>query len=322
MKRYKKLWDEFISKENFEKACHNAQLGKKNHYGVILFNRNPVENLEHVRQSVITGTFRTSEYRSRKIYEPKERTIYMLPFMPDRIVQHALMNVLIPCMEKIFIAHSYACITGKGSLKAAQTCSKFVRRNKYALKCDIRKFYPSIDHEILSAMYHRTFKEEKLLKIIDDIIFSFPGGKNCPIGNYVSQWSGNFYLTALDNFVKRHLKCRDYLRYCDDFILFSDNKKYLHDCRIKIEKFLKDKLKLEYSRADVFATKQGVDFCGYRMFGKFVLLRKSTALRMKRKVKKIQEKDKISDRDKSVIASIKGWMKHANTGNLRKSMNI
>ena len=161
--------------------------------------------------------------------------------------------------------------------------------------------------------------------LMDDIIFSFPGGYNCPIGNYTSQWNGNFYLTPLDNFCKHELRIRDYIRYCDDFLLFGDDKAYLHDCRKRIEDFI-GKYELTYSKADVFSVKQGIDFCGYRHFDNYILLRKSTA---KKEIKRLKElpgefesglitKDKM----RSTIDSMIGWQKHANTHNLQIATDI
>ena len=143
----------------------------------------------------------------------------------------------------------------------------------------------------------RKIKDAKFMALVDGIIFSFPGGKNCPIGNYCSQWFGNYYLSFLDNYVKHELKCADYERFCDDFILFSNDKNYLNDCREKIRAFLKDELDLEYSKCDLFKTKQGVDFCGYRHFGKYILLRKSTAKRIKRRFAKIAKSGVLSESD-------------------------
>ncbi len=279
-----------------------------------------------LRKSVMEGKFHTSPYRSMVIYEPKKRTIYKLPFNPDRIVQHAIVNVLAPILEKKFISDTYACIPGRGQVAASRRCMKAVRRNKYCLKCDIRHFYPSIDQQKLSEMFHSFIIDEKFMAILDDVIFSFPGEKNAPIGNYLSQWSGNLYLSYLDNFVKRELKVKDYLRYCDDFMLFSDDKKFLHDCRMKIEKFLDEKLCLEYSKSDVFNVRQGVDFCGYRHFDNFVLLRKSTKLRQERRIQKIRDcvNSGNFDREKcrASIDSMTGWMKHAKTHRLSEKYGI
>ncbi len=324
MKSYSNLWTKFISKENFELAYKNSIKGKKNQRQVRLFNENTKENLENVRQMVIDGKFHTSKYREKKIYEPKERIIYKLPYSPDRIVQHAIMNVLKPILVNLFIENTFACIEGRGQLKASTKCSEYVRKYQYCLKCDIHKFYPSINQHILSAKLHRIIRDEKFMALLDDIIFSYEGGYNCPIGNYCSQWFGNYYLSFLDNFVLHKLKCKAYERYCDDFMLFSNDKAYLQDCKRRIRKFLKDELELEFSKAEVFNVKQGVDFCGYRHFGKYVLIRKSTAKRMKRRFRKIEQKIESGNFDKERIrrqmASANGIMSHACANHLRESI--
>ncbi|MGL5957802.1 MAG: RNA-directed DNA polymerase, partial [Phocaeicola sp.] len=202
MKTYGNIWEKLITIENFYLAQRKSRLGKSTRKEIVEFEKNLGINLDNIRQQVIDGSFHTSEYESRTLFEPKERKIYILPYAPDRIVQHALMRAIVPIFEKIFINDSYACIEGKGQMRASQRTMKAVRRNTFCLKCDIRKFYPSINQNILSGMYHRTFREKKLLALIDDIVFSFPGGYNCPIGNYTSQWSGNFYLNPLDYFCK------------------------------------------------------------------------------------------------------------------------
>ena len=326
MKRYDNLWQSIITKDNFVLAEKEARKHKTSRFDVIRFEKNLVMNLEEIWQLVVTKQFHTSEYKSRKIYEPKERIIYILPYAPDRIVQHAIMNVLVPIMEKLFISDSYACIAGRGQIAASRRTMQAVRRNKYCLRCDIHHFYPSINQSILSNMYHNKFKDKDFLEIIDDIIFSFPGGYNCPIGNYTSQWSGNFYLTPLDHYCKHELKIRDYIRYCDDFLLFSDDTSYLHDCRKKIEDFIGKNLELTYSQADVFNIKQGIDFVGYRHFDNYILVRKSTAKRQKKRIKELPDKfesGKITiDEMRSIIDSMAGWLKHANAYNLKQSMRI
>ena len=322
MKTYKHLWEQFISEENFEIACRNSQKnGKKNKQKQVRdFNENRDENLNKVRKSVIDGTFHTSKYKSKVIYEPKERTVYMLPYSPDRIVQHAVINVLKPILTNLFIENTFSCIEERGQIKASLKCCEYVRKYDYCLKCDIKKFYPSINQKILSDMLHRIIKDEKFMTIVDDIIFSFKDedNPNCniPIGNFTSQWFGNFYLTKLDNFVLHGLKCGKYERFCND-------KAYLHECRKKIKVFLKEELDLEFSRADVFKTKQGVDFCGYRHFKKYKLVRKGTAKRIKKRVEYV--KDNIDKKDpeylESKLASVKGVTRHACTYNFIKSLN-
>lgn len=326
MRTYTNLWDDFISVQNFVRAYKDARRGKSKQKSVSDFRNGWALRLYELRRAVIDGQFHTSPYRCMTVYEPKKRVVYKLPFSPDRIVQHALVNILAPILERKFITDTYSCIPGRGQLSASQRCMDAVRRNGYCLKCDVRHFYPSIDQNILSLMYHRIIKDERFMTVIDDIIFSFPGGKNCPIGNYLSQWSGNFYLSSLDNFVKRELHVRDYLRYCDDFMLFSDDKKFLHECRIKIKNFLAEKLYLEYSKADVFSIRQGVDFCGYRHFDNFVLLRKSTKLRQEKRILEIRDVVKSGNFDKekcrASLDSMAGWMKHAKTHRLSEKYGI
>lgn len=326
MKRYGNLWQAMTTEDNFALAERKAGRGKRTRPDVQEFEKNLGENLEEVRQLVITKRFHTSQYRSRKIHEPKERTIYMLPFAPDSIVQHAVMNVLAPIMAGLFISDSYACIPGRGQTKASLRTMEAVRRNRYCLKCDIHHFYPSISHGILSQMYHSKFKDKDFLELMDDIIYSFPGGRNCPIGNYVSQWSGNFYLTPLDHFCKQELGTKDYIRYCDDFLLFGGDKAYLHECRRRIEEFIWTRLGLTYSRADVFDVRQGVDFVGYRHFDNYILVRKSTAKKEKRMVRELPERlesgEITADTMRSKLDSVSGHIKHANSYNLKKSMGI
>ena len=326
MKRYSNLWEKIISKENFLIAYRKSKKNKSNFKAVKKFAENWEEKLEQVRQLLIKKEFKTAPYNKKTVYEPKERIIYVLPYNPDRIIQHALMNVITPIFEKKFIYDSYACIEGRGQHKGSLRCMEFVRRNKFCLKCDIRKFYPSIDQNILYSMLERVFKDKDVLWLLKDIVFSFEGEKNVPIGNLTSQWFGNFYLTKLDYYIKHELKIKDYVRYCDDFCLFHNDKKYLHECKQKIEEFLKNELKLTFSKADVFRTKQGIDFLGYRHFDNYILLRKNTAKRIIKRIRTLPENRKngiiTEEQYRSIVTSTYGWLKHANTHNLQMKLQI
>lgn len=324
MKTYSNLWDKFISKENFELAYKNSIKGKSKQRQIKEFKKNKDENLEKVRRLVISGKFHTSKYRKMTIYEPKERIIYKLPYNPDRIVQHAVMNILKPILLKKFIQNSYACIEGRGQHKASRKCSEYVRRNEYCLQGDCRKFYPSINHDVLSAMFHRIIKDERFLGLVDDIIYSIEGETNCPIGNYCSQRFGNYYLTKLDNFIKHGLKIRDYVRFCDDFLIFANDKEMLKAYRIRVKDFLKSQNLLDCSKLELFKTRQGVDFCGYRSFGKYVLLRKATAKRAKKRIREFNLNFYKYDNEyvAQSVASTKGVLKHCCSYNLKKSLGI
>ena len=326
VRKYKNLWKEVISKENIEIAYQKAIKGKSKYSAVRKFNKNKEENLEMIRQMLINQTYKTAEYNQRTIYEPKERVIYVLPFCPDRIIHHALMNVLIPILTKMFIKDTYACIKGRGLHKGSKLTTKYVRKYKYCLKCDIRKFYPSVNHDILYKMCGRKFKEKEILWLLHEIIYSVEGETNVPIGNLPSQWFGNLYMTPFDRFVTEKLGITAYLRYCDDFCLFSNNKQELNQAKKAIKTYLKDVLQLNMSKCDLFRTSQGVDFLGYRHFTSYILLRKSTSKRVKKRLpvilRKYQEGKMTQDRFRSCIESTYGWVQWANTYNFQLKIKL
>jgi retron-type reverse transcriptase len=330
MRRHGNLWQEIISSENIQTAYKKSILGKSKRRNVKRFNKNKETKLEEIQKSLIEKTFTTSKYIEKTIYEPKKRIIYVLPFAPDRIVQHALMNIVEPIWEKLFISDSYACIIGKGIHKGSNRTMQYIRRNKYCLKCDVSKFYPSVDQEILFNIIKKKIKCPDTLWLTGDIIHSYPGGKNVPIGNYTSQWFGNLYLNELDNFVKVNLQARyghiDYIRYCDDFCLYHDDKKNLHDCAKRIQEFLREKLLLKLSKCDVFPVTRGVDFLGYRHFDNYILLRKSTMKRVRRRMLRLPLKYAqgriTAEQFRSSVGSTWGWLKHANSHNLMVNMDF
>lgn len=284
------------------------------------FERDAGANLRAIRQSLLDKTFTTSPYKSRIIHEPKERTIYILDFAPDRIVQHALMRVVAPLWQAMFIQDSYACIPGRGIHAGSRRTMEFVRRNTYCLKCDIHKFYLSIDHNILLSIVKRKIKCPDTLWLIEDIVRSYPGGKNVPIGNLTSQQFGNLYLNELDQYVKNTLKIKDYLRYCDDFCFFHNDKKRLHEVAAAVVDFCGGRLELTLSKCDLFPVSRGVDFLGYRHFPDYVLLRKSTAKRVIRRLRALPgllaDGMITPERFRGQVASAWGWMRWANTHHL------
>jgi retron-type reverse transcriptase len=330
MRRHGNLWSKIIDMENIRIAFHKAALHKSTYQNVQKRLENLEENLEMLRESLIHKTFTTSRYFEKKVYEPKERIIYVLPFYPDRIVQHALMNIVAPIWDKLFMYDSYSCRAGKGGHQGSTRTMEFVRKNNYVLKCDIRKFYPSIDQDILMSIIKQKIKCRDTLWLIGNIVHSFPGGKNAPIGNYTSQWFGNLYLNELDQYVKVQLQREyghiDYIRYCDDFCLFNDDKNILGKCREKIREYLDITLKLQFSKCDIFPVRQGVDYLGYRHFDNYVLLRKSTTKRVRKRLALLPvlyEKNKITaEQYRSSVASTYGWLKHANTHNLQVKVQL
>lgn len=326
MKRLGHIWYKVISKENLRLALHNAARGKTSRSSVMRVLENEEYYIDKLHTMLATGTFTTSKYSIRTIYEPKQRDIYCLPFFPDRIVHHAIMNVLEESWDKSLIYDTYSCRKGKGQHRGSTRCMSFVHKYGYVLKCDISKFYPSVDHEVLKKILRRKIKDIYLLKLLDDIIDSAnycgttPVGKNVPIGNLLSQWFGNLYLNELDRYIKNELKCKAYIRYCDDFVLFADDKQMLHQWRDKIRVFIETKLKLKFSKCAIYPTTQGVDFLGYRHFNGYLLLRKRTA----RKWRSFFNRLFLPPTRKVVsqIASFLGIVQWANCFNFKRSLGV
>ena len=326
MKRHGNLWNKIIDPDNLYKAYRKARKGKAWQKGILEFEKDIEGNLLRLQKMLCKGEFTTSEYRSKTIYEPKQREIYILPFYPDRIAQHALLQVVAPIWDNLMIHDSYACREGKGMHDASRKTMRHVHNYKYCLKCDISKFYPSIDHNILMDIIENKIKCKPTLTLLEDIVRSFGGGKNTPIGNYTSQWFGNLYMNELDNNLKQKHGVKTLIRYCDDFVMFSDSKQELQDLQRHIKRFLKDKLDLTFSKWSIFKVVQGVDFLGYRHFPDKILLRKSTAKRVMKRIKalpKLLMTGEITfDQYKSSIASTKGWLKWANTYNLKLNLKL
>lgn len=326
VKRHSNLFDKIIDRDNLYIAFTMARKGKRWQRKVRRVEQNIDEYLDRLHDELESGTYHTSAYKTKVIYEPKERTIYILPFYPDRIVHHAVMLVLEPIWDKLMYFHSYSCRKGKGQHKGSTLCMEYARRYKYVLKCDVSKFYPSVNHEILKRIIRRKIKDKRLLNLLDEIIDSADGETNVPIGNYLSQWFGNLYLNELDTFVKHDLRVKPYIRYCDDFVLFSNDKTELHEWARQIEHYLASSLELKLSKCNVFPVAQGIDFLGYRHFPQKILCRKRTAKRMKRHVKEtmhLLNTERIThEQAESKLASVHGWIKHAQVYNLRQTLDL
>ncbi len=316
MKRYGDFFTKIVDMENLQEAYCKASKGKHWQRNVRTYDADPIPWLMKLKESLEQGTFHTASYTTKQIYEPKERTIYILPFYPDRIVHHAVMNVLEPVFDKLMIYDSYSCRKGKGQHAGSRRCMEMVRHNRYCLKCDISKFYPSVNHEVLKKILRHKLKDKRLLALLDDVIDSTHTDTNVPIGNYLSQWFGNLYMNELDTYTKQHWHIRDYIRYCDDFCFFSNDKDELRKIRAELPGYLADTLKLKLSKCQLFPTAQGVDFLGYRHFPRYILVRKKTAARIRRHLREVMhllEQGRISpETAKAKVASARGWVQHAN----------
>lgn len=326
MKRHGDLWKQITDVNTLYDAYKEARKGKRWQRVVQKFERNVLSNIFQLQDDLVSKRFNTSEYRVKQIFEPKKRDIYVLPFFPDRIVQHALLSVLIPIWDSMFIEQSYSCRSGKGMHEGSRKVMEYIRRNDYCLKCDIRKFYPSIDHAILKRIIRKKIKCPDTLWLIDNIIDSFEGGKNAPIGNFTSQWFGNLYMNELDQWMRHNKKVTDYARYTDDFVIFGNDKKKLRQLKDETEAYLKESLCLEYSKSSVFPVSQGVDYLGYRHFRSKILVRRRTARRAMKRMRNLPsklEKGVIDiEQFRSSIASTEGWLRWANCHNLRVSLRL
>ncbi|MBO9671984.1 MAG: reverse transcriptase [Sphingobacteriaceae bacterium] len=314
MKRLNNLYPKIYDISNLELADSLARKGKKKQYGVISHMKNEEMNLFKLQNMLIDKTYKTSNYETFKVYEPKERDVYRLPYWPDRITHHAIMNILEPIFVANFTTDTYSCIKGKGIHAASKSLSKSLsdtENTTYCLKLDITKFYPSVNHDILKSLLRRKFKDQDLLWLLDEIINSADG---LPIGNYLSQYFANFYLSYFDHWIKETKGVKHYFRYADDLVILSDSKDYLHNLLSEIRAYLQDNLKLSVKgNYQVFPiAARGIDFVGYVHYHTHKLLRKS----IKKRFAKMLSKNK----NPQSIAAYKGWAIHCNSRHLLKTL--
>lgn len=314
MKRLNNLYEQIYSIDNLMLADHLASKGKSKQYGVQIHNQYRDDNLLKLQQMLQNKTYQTSPYTTFKVYEPKERDVYRLPYFPDRIAHHAIMNILEPIFVRCFTADTYSCIKGRGihaALRAVKLALRDVANTQYCLKLDIKKFYPNVDHDILKTLLRRKFKDNDLLWLLDEIIDSAEG---VPIGNYLSQYFANFYLTYFDHWVKETKNVKYYFRYADDIVILSSNKQQLHHLLSEIKAYLLTNLNLIVKENyQVFPVQaRGIDFLGYKFYHTHTLLRKG--------IKKNFAKMLKSNPNHASIASYLGWAKHCNSINLKRKL--
>lgn len=321
MKRIGNLYDAIYTLDNLYLAYEKARKGKAKSYGVIHFEKNMDENILKIQSELTQEIYKTSEYEVFTIYEPKERVIYRLPF-GDRIVHHAIMNVLEKIWISVLISHTYSCIKGRGIhglLRHLKRDLKDFENTKYCLKMDIKKFYPSIDHEVMKVIVRKKIKDTRLLNLLDGIIDSAPG---LPIGNYLSQFLANIYLSHFDHWLKEEKRVKYYYRYCDDMVILGKDKDYLRNLLKDIDAYLTKKLKLQLKgNYQIFPVEaRGVDFVGYVFYHTHILLRKSIKQNFCRRAAKLNKKDIGAKEYKTRICSWIGWSKHCNSINLIKTI--
>jgi len=232
------------------------------------------------------------------------------------------MNILEPIWLSVFIQNSYACIKNRGIhgvLKHIKRDLKDVENTTYCLKLDIKKFYPSVDHDILKSVIRKKIKDTKLLNLLDDIIDSAPG---VPIGNYLSQFFANLYLSYFDHWIKEEMKVNYYYRYADDIVILAPDKSYLHNLLKEISDYMTVKLNLQVKgNYQVFPTSiRGIDFVGYIFYHTHILMRKTIKKRFCRKVAKLNKKELDPKTYKMQVSPWLGWAKHCNSKHLQKKI--
>jgi retron-type reverse transcriptase len=318
MKRVNNLFDQIVSYDNLVIAEKKARKGKLRTRGVVLFDRDPETKLKKLNEILLSGKYHTSEYHTFKMITDngKEREIFRLPYYPDRIVHHAIMNVMEDIWVNTMTSNTYSCIKKRGIHKAAtdvkETLTKYPEL-KYCLKLDIKKYYPTIDHDILKAIIRKKVKDKKLLILLDEIIESTSG---VPIGNYLSQYFANLYLTYFDHWLKEEKKVTHYYRYADDMVILHQSKEYLNNIFNDIQTYLKANLKLKVKENhQVFPiAARGIDFVGYVFYPSHTRLRKSIKKRFAKAV--TQHKTDL----RTTHSAYYGWAKHCNCINLIKKL--
>jgi RNA-directed DNA polymerase len=333
-KTYRHLYQQITDFGNLHQAYLKARRNKRYRPEVLAFSANLERELLQLKRELITHTYRTGPYRRFLVHEPKERQVAALPFR-DRVIHHALCNVIGPIVEATFIHDSYACRPGKGTHAGADRVTQFLRQAQrqchrvWVLKGDISRYFPSVNHAILLSIIKRKIACPETAQLIKEILESWHAegkpGKGIPIGNLTSQLWANLYLNELDQFVKHELKCRWYVRYMDDWIILNGDKAELKRIKAEIADFLDAHLALQLNtKTGVFPAAQGINFLGYRIWATHRLLRKRSIKRMKRRLKRFQRGYASGSIELDYItASIMSWLghaAHANTYHLRRKL--
>ena len=330
MKVSRYLFDQMVSIENLFIAWDYFKRGKCKRKDIQYFERFLEDFIFDLHKDLVSFQYRHSTYEHFYVFDPKERYISKA-CVRDRLVHQMLYSTLTDVFDKTFIFHSFSCRLGKGTHTGLQQLQKILRkvslnghRDCFALKMDIRRFFDSVDHQILKRLIKKRVKDEKVVKLVDMVIDSFAVQREdaravgLPLGNVTSQLFANIYLHELDVFVKHRLRQKYYLRYCDDFVLVSHEKCSLTSAIDPIQRFLKEELLLELHPKKVILKKlhQGIDFLGYILFLNHRLLRTRTKQRMQRRLKQNYSKyldGKIEKtRIDQCLQSYLGILSHAN----------
>jgi len=341
MKTYGNIYGNIYSYKNLELAFKKARLGKSAKSYVKEFEDNLENELNKLKDELETLRYKPRPHIKFIVRDPKTRKIHASAFR-DRVIYHALCNIIEPIFDKTFICDSYASRKNKGALKAVARFDQFKRKitqngqlvynaydnntKGYYLKADVKHYFETVDHEILLNIIKRKIKDEKVIWLIKQILENFNieiQGRGMPLGNLTSQFFANIYLNELDYFVKNKLKAKYYIRYVDDFVILHRNKKVLQGYRIKIEKYLKYlKLELHPDKTKIKPLRNGTTFLGYRIFYHYRLLRKSNIRKFEGNFKtKLDMYEEGLITYGHLIESLQGWFGYALWANTYKYRN-
>jgi RNA-directed DNA polymerase len=339
MKRYKNLWPEITSFNNLCVAARQAQRGKRFRPNVLEFNHQLESNLLQIQTDLIDRTYTPGPYHTFGIVDPKPRWISAAPY-GDRVVHHALCNVIGPLLDRTLIAHTYANREGYGTHKALRRFVGYMRSSDYLLQCDIRKYFPTIDHKILKSLLRQKIGCADTVWLIEKIIDGsnpqepieqwFPGDdlltglrrKGLPIGNLTSQFFANLYLNGLDHFIKEELKIKKYLRYVDDFALFSNDRQELVEVKIAIISYLETlRLKLHPVKSQLFRTTVGASFVGFRMQPMNAAMPRDINIRVRSSnLHRARKRLRVQTGDERSLTSWFAHLDHGDTWGLKRSI--
>ncbi len=334
MKRVGGLWPQVVSLENLFEAVRRASLGKKCRPDVAAFLCGQETEVIALQRELLSGEYCPGEYRVFQIREPKPRQISAAPFR-DRVVHHALTQVLEPVFERRFLPVSFACRTGFGSHAAVDKVQAAARHGGYALRCDIRKYFASVDHEILQERLERVVRCKPTLELAgriiagsnpqeavdwyypgDDLFTPFMRKRGLPLGNQTSQFFANVYLDSLDHLVTRELRPAAYARYVDDFVLLDQDKSKLRDLRYAIEKHLVGlRLRLHPGKSRTYMVVDGITFLGWRIFPGYRRLVRGNVIRFRRRLAKLKQYWDAGELEwEKVRQAVAAWIGHAGYG--------
>jgi RNA-directed DNA polymerase len=319
-------YEDIISVENLLAAWREFLRGKRKKKDVQEFQYRLMDNVLALHGELVAGTYRHGGYHAFKISDPKPRDIHKAA-VRDRLLHHALYRKLYPFFDRTFVADSYSCRKRKGTHRAmnrfrvlARKVSRNHMRTVWVLKCDVRKFFASVEQNILLDLLSSRIADGRILGLLGEVIVSFHStepGKGLPLGNLTSQLLVNVYMSEFDQFVKHKLKGRDYVRYADDFVILSHDKAWLEGLIPRISEFLKDELRLTLhpDKVSMRTIASGVDFLGWIHFPDHRVLRTTTKHRMLRRLDE-------TGTPKATSESYLGLLSHGNANKLKQAIRV